>query len=75
MLTSTAAVEPPVLPIEEGRKFLGGIGRSKFYELSRAGKIEIISVGGRSVAVVDSLKRYIAAEREAAAARRGRAMA
>jgi predicted DNA-binding transcriptional regulator AlpA len=36
-----------------------GIGRTKFYELARAGKIDLRKVGGRTVATAASLHRLV----------------
>ena len=36
-----------------------GIGRTKLYELAKMGKIEMRSLGGKTVIPVDSLRRVI----------------
>lgn len=41
-----------------------GIGRSKLYELNRAGKLKIVRLGGRSVVPATELRALL--EREAA---------
>jgi hypothetical protein len=51
---------PPKLAytVEEGMTALG-IGRTKFYELARSGKIDLRKVGGRTVATAASLHRLV----------------
>jgi hypothetical protein len=36
-----------------------GIGRTKFYELARNGKIDLRKIGGRTVATAASLHRLV----------------
>lgn len=44
----------------EGREALGGLGRSKFYELIRDGEIQIVKIGRRTFVARDELERYVA---------------
>jgi hypothetical protein len=44
--------------VSEGMAALG-IGRTKFYELARVGKIDLRKVGGRTVATAASLHRLV----------------
>jgi predicted DNA-binding transcriptional regulator AlpA len=44
--------------VNEGMAALG-IGRTKFYELARAGKIDLRKLGGRTVATAASLQRLV----------------
>jgi hypothetical protein len=46
-------------PIDIARKFLGNIGRTKFYDEVAKGQIEIVKIGSRSLATVAGLIRYI----------------
>jgi hypothetical protein len=36
-----------------------GIGRTKFYELARTGKIDLRKLGGRTVATASSMRRLV----------------
>jgi hypothetical protein len=78
-----AAIGRPAPPLEAAadgavsiefacERYLGGIGRSAFYELVAAGEIELVHEGRRSVVPVRQLvlrlARKIAAERRAASA-------
>lgn len=44
--------------VPEGMAALG-VGRTKFYELARDGKIDLRKVGGRTVATAASLRRLV----------------
>lgn len=70
-LTRTRALRdsaaPPRLlhPIPDARAVIGGIGRSKFYELVAAGEIEVVHVGRRTLVPDEALTAYVARLRAA----------
>jgi hypothetical protein len=51
-----AGLEPLTVPTGVGRALIG-VGNTKWWELVRAGKIELAEVGGRRMATYASLKR------------------
>jgi len=56
--------------VPEAQEALGGVGRTKFYELVKEGVIETRKLGSKTIVVVDSLKMLI--EKTAAAPARPR---
>lgn len=63
-------MEPLGLTYSETGKALGGEGnplsRTSIYRLVRGGDLEKFKVGGRTLIAVDSIKRYITQQRNAA---------
>lgn len=59
-------IEPLAVPVDDGCKIIG-IKRSKFYQLIREGEIEVVRIGGRTLAVVDSLRACVERARGKAA--------
>lgn len=57
-------MDPVALSIEETRKALGGIGRTKVYELINAGTLRTFKLGTRTLVKADSIHEL--ASREAA---------
>jgi hypothetical protein len=57
-----AACEGAVSIEEACRAWLGGIGRTKFYELVESGEVEIVHEGTRAVVPVKQLKDRLAAK-------------
>lgn len=55
-------------PEPEAREMLGGIGRTKLYQLVTAGQITPVRIGRRTFYDHDDLARYVAQLREAATA-------
>jgi hypothetical protein len=57
------SVEQLLVREPEARKALGGISRSKLWELRKSGLIETISIGAARLYPVDALKRFVDARR------------
>ena len=45
---------------------MSGLGRSTLYEAMQVGSLEYVNVGRRRLVVVDSLRRFLLGDREAA---------
>lgn len=43
----------------EAREVLGGIGRSKFYELIKSGEIQTVKIGRRTFIAHEELECYV----------------
>lgn len=54
-------MEPLLVSQPVGKRVIG-VGNTKWYELIKAGKITVVEVGGRQMAVYASLKRLAAPE-------------
>ncbi len=52
-------IEPFLLRHSDARRMLG-YGNSKYWELVKAGEIEVVGKGAMSRAIYDSIKRYVA---------------
>jgi uncharacterized protein (UPF0261 family) len=51
---------PPLLcKVPEACRRLGNIGRTKLYELGKAGEIEMLKIGGCTMVPLDSIERYV----------------
>ena len=50
-------VEPLFVSVSDGAKILG-LGRSKFYEEARNGRIKLVKLGRRSLVSTASLKAF-----------------
>jgi excisionase family DNA binding protein len=48
-------------PLPEAQDVLGGMGRSTFYELIKAGEIAVVKIGRRTYIAHDELERYVRA--------------
>ena len=55
---------PLLIPIKEGRRLLGGIGNSKFYEEVAIGRLKLVKMGRRSFLTPGEIRRYVAALQE-----------
>ena len=62
---------PLLLDVDETRKALGGLGRTKVYELANAGEIIKINIGARGFFTAKSIAAYV--DRLAVAANAGAA--
>jgi hypothetical protein len=62
---------PLLLDVDETRKALGGLGRTKVYELANTGEITKINIGARGFFTTQSIAAYV--ERLALAATAGAA--
>jgi hypothetical protein len=51
--------KPLLVPQPIGRRLIG-VGNTKWFELVKAGKVEVVEVGGRKMAVYASLERLVA---------------
>jgi hypothetical protein len=49
-------MKPLLVPQPVGRKLIG-VGNTKWFELVKAGKIDVVEVGGRKMATYESLER------------------
>ncbi|MBU3749824.1 MAG: DNA-binding protein [Mycobacterium sp.] len=57
---STETTTPRLLvPYDEARRLLGGIGRTKFYELIDAQELVRVSIGRRGFVTAESLTRFV----------------
>jgi hypothetical protein len=50
-------IEPLALSIPDTGKALGNIGRSKVYEMIKAGELELLKLGGRSTVTMKSIRK------------------
>ena len=50
-------VEPLFVSVNDGAKILG-LGRSKFYEEAKQGRIQLVKLGKRSLVSMASLKAF-----------------
>jgi hypothetical protein len=48
-----------LVPYDEAREQLGGIGRSKFYELVAAGELTKVCLGSRVFVTADSIRALV----------------
>jgi len=55
-VSTSVPVKPLVVPGPIARKMLS-IGNTKFWELVKAGKIEMANIGGRRMPTVESIER------------------
>jgi len=56
---STLEISLRLLDIEQSRKFLGGIGTTKLYELVNSGHISPVHIGRRTFFVQRELERFV----------------
>lgn len=64
----TISSEQLLTPIDCARTVLGGVGRTKVYELVNQGEILKVSIGRRSFITTESLAAYVDRLSEAATA-------
>jgi len=57
------------VPYDEARRLLGGIGRTKFYELCEQHEIVRVSIGRRGFITAESLNAYVDSLQVAAVSR------
>jgi hypothetical protein len=62
-------LEPICVNVPETQRLLGGAGRSRVYELLATREIESIKIGRSRKVLLESLRAYVARQREAEAAR------
>ncbi|MCB9957969.1 MAG: helix-turn-helix domain-containing protein [Rhodospirillaceae bacterium] len=58
--TPTNTAEPLVVPIDEARRLLGGLGRSTIYRLMDTGALDAVHVGGRRMIRLASIRSLVA---------------
>lgn len=51
--------------VEDARRQLGGISRSKFYKMVEAGELRAVKIGGRTVVADVELRRVLSAAADA----------
>jgi hypothetical protein len=51
--------KPILVPQQVGRRLIG-VGNTKWFELVKSGKVQVVEVGGRRMAVYASLERLAA---------------
>jgi len=49
----------PLVPMPDAMEVLGGIGRTKLYELVNDGELTKVNIGSRSFVTADSLDAYL----------------
>lgn len=54
-------MEIMVASIEDARKALGGIGRTKIYEMIKSGDLRTVKVGRRTLVKTDSIRALVEA--------------
>jgi hypothetical protein len=52
-------MERILVPVPEAMHVLGGLGRSKFYKLVKAGDLTLIHVGRRSFVPAECLRAFV----------------
>jgi hypothetical protein len=62
-----AHTDPLIVPNDEAMRRLGGIGRTKFYELVDAKEIEMVKIGRRAFITTRSIAAYVDKLSQAAA--------
>lgn len=55
-------MEPIALSIEDTRKALGGIGRTKTYALIGEGKLRTFKVGTRTLVTTESIRAFVTSQ-------------
>ena len=60
----TSEIEPLVHPIPQACKRAGGIGRTTIYNEIKAGNLQVIKIGDRTLIEDDELKRWLATKRQ-----------
>lgn len=54
-------MEPLTVSVNEGRR-LAGLGRTKFYELIKEGKVKTVTIGRRRLVFVASIREMLEAQ-------------
>ena len=52
-------MEPFLVPVDETRRLLGGISRTTFYELLKAGYLEPVKIGRRTFIRTDNIRAFL----------------
>ena len=65
-----SALEPLLVTVVEARKLLGGIGNNKFWQLVKAGELELVGSTRKRWVIVESIRSYVERLRQAGAAAR-----
>lgn len=50
-------------PVDETCDIMGGIGRTKLYDLIKRGELQLVKIGSRSFVTDDSIVSYIEAQK------------
>jgi hypothetical protein len=62
MKNHSSTADPIVVPVNEGRRLAGNIGRTKFYELIKEGKVKTVTIGRRRLVFIASIREMLEAE-------------
>jgi hypothetical protein len=57
----SVVIEPVAVGFETAGEMLG-VGKTKAWELAKAGKLDTIKIGADSKVVVESIRRFVASE-------------
>jgi hypothetical protein len=60
MTLTTESDDELLVTRPRARHMLGGIGETKLWELEKAGEIEVVRIGRRSLVVAQSCRDYVA---------------
>ena len=52
-------MQPLLVSVNEARRLLGGLGRTKFYEILNQRQLTAVKIGRRTLVRVDSIHRYL----------------
>jgi hypothetical protein len=63
---SEQQVQPLVVPVKEARRLLGSIGRNKFWEIVKAGEMELVGSERKRFVVTESIHACVERMRQAA---------
>jgi cell fate regulator YaaT (PSP1 superfamily) len=55
----TAHIKPLLVSVRDARQMLGGVGRTKIYQLMDLGKLRSVSIGRRRMLVTASIERLV----------------
>ena len=57
--------EPLLLTLEEASQRLGGLSRTKLFELMREGQLKPVKIGRRTFLTLDVLRRFVSDQAQA----------
>ena len=57
--------EPLLLTLEEASQQLGGLSRTKLFELMREGQLKPVKIGRRTFLTLDVLRRFVSDQAQA----------